>query len=179
MNQTNSTFDAMLKAAISHDSAGATDTMLIHAHLAQMKMFGIRQGVEFYPEQDNFGSQRYDFIQQVIDWETSIDPHFKKNNYRPSKILEQGKWGRRMQIFFDEFYGEAIEIQPGKSFTRNADERPFAGIVWSGEGEINNNKLNGINKEQKEFLVTPSTQVEIKNKGATPLLVYTVFPLQN
>ena len=56
MNQTNSTFDAMLKAAISHDSAGATATMLIHAHLAQMKMFGIRQGVEFYPEQDNFGS---------------------------------------------------------------------------------------------------------------------------
>ena len=67
MNQTNSTFEAMLKAAISRDSTGgATDTMLIHAHLAQMKMFGIRQGVEFYPAQDNFGSQRYDFIQQVI-----------------------------------------------------------------------------------------------------------------
>ena len=66
MNQTNSTFEAMLKAAISRDSTGATDTMLIHAHLAQMKMFGIRQGVEFYPDQDNFGSQRYDFIQQVI-----------------------------------------------------------------------------------------------------------------
>jgi len=66
MNQTNSIFDEMLKAAISRDSAGATDTMLIHAHLAQMKMFGIRQGVEFYPEQDNFGQQRYDFIQQVI-----------------------------------------------------------------------------------------------------------------
>jgi hypothetical protein len=57
MNQTNSTFDTMLKAAVSRDSAGATDTMLIHAHLAQMKMFGIRQGVEYYPEQDNFGSQ--------------------------------------------------------------------------------------------------------------------------
>ena len=66
MNQTNSTFEAMLKAAISRDSTGATDTMLIHAHLAQMKMFGIRQGVEFYPEQDNFGQQRYDFVQQVI-----------------------------------------------------------------------------------------------------------------
>mgnify|MGYP003311894263 FL=1 len=66
MTQTNSTFDSMLKAAISRDSTGATDTMLIHAHLAQMKMFGIRQGVEFYPEQDNFGSQRYDFIQQVL-----------------------------------------------------------------------------------------------------------------
>ena len=67
MNQTNSTFEAMLKAAISRDATGgATDTMLIHAHLAQMKMFGIRQGVEFYPAQDNFGQQRYDFIQQVI-----------------------------------------------------------------------------------------------------------------
>ena len=41
MNKTNSTFEAMLKAAISRDSTGATDTMLIHAHLAQMKMFGI------------------------------------------------------------------------------------------------------------------------------------------
>ena len=68
MNKTNSTFEAMLKAAISRDStSGATDTMLIHAHLAQMKMFGIRQGVEFYPEQDNFGQQRYDFVQQVIN----------------------------------------------------------------------------------------------------------------
>jgi hypothetical protein len=40
--------------------------MLINAHLSQMKMFGIRQGVEFYPNQDNFGTQRFDFIQQVI-----------------------------------------------------------------------------------------------------------------
>ena len=44
MNQTNSTFEAMLKAAISRDSTGATDTMLIHAHLAQMKMFWYSSG---------------------------------------------------------------------------------------------------------------------------------------
>ena len=37
-----------------------------NAHLSQMRMFGIRQGVEFYPHQDNFGTQRFDFIQQVI-----------------------------------------------------------------------------------------------------------------
>ena len=40
--------------------------MLVNAHLSQMKMFGIRQGVEFYPHQDNFGTQRFDFVQQVI-----------------------------------------------------------------------------------------------------------------
>ena len=45
MNQTNSTFEVMLKAAISRDATGgATDTMLIHAHLAQMKMVWYSSG---------------------------------------------------------------------------------------------------------------------------------------
>jgi hypothetical protein len=33
-----------------------------------MKMFGIRQGVEFFPAQDNFGNQRKDFIDRVIKY---------------------------------------------------------------------------------------------------------------
>ena len=56
----------MLDSVIKRDGGGGADTMLINAHLAQLRMFGIRQGVEFYPEQDNFGTQRFDFIQQVI-----------------------------------------------------------------------------------------------------------------
>jgi len=61
-----SALDAILKAVITRDGTGAADTMLVNAHLAQLRMFGIRQGVEFYPSQDNFGTQRFDFIQQVI-----------------------------------------------------------------------------------------------------------------
>ena len=61
-----SQLDSILKSVVSRDSTGPADTMLVNAHLSQMKMFGIRQGVEFYPMQDNFGTQRYDFIQQVI-----------------------------------------------------------------------------------------------------------------
>ena len=61
-----STLDSILKAVITRDGSGPADTMLINAHLSQMRMFGIRQGVEFYPEQDNFGTQRFDFLQQVI-----------------------------------------------------------------------------------------------------------------
>lgn len=61
-----SILEGMLKAVVNRESTGTADTMLINAHLSQMKMFGIRQGVEFYPEQDNFGTQRFDFIQQVI-----------------------------------------------------------------------------------------------------------------
>ena len=66
MSESKSILEGMLKAAVNRDATGAADTMLINAHLSQMKMFGIRQGVEFYPEQDNFGTQRFDFIKQVI-----------------------------------------------------------------------------------------------------------------
>ena len=63
---TKSALDPLIKAVVNRDGSGSADTMLINAHLSQMKMFGVRQGVEFYPDQDNFGTQRFDFIQQVI-----------------------------------------------------------------------------------------------------------------
>ena len=66
MSKTNPAFEAMLDSVINRETTGGADSMLINAHLAQMKMFGIRQGVEFFPEQDNYGTQRYDLIQQVI-----------------------------------------------------------------------------------------------------------------
>jgi hypothetical protein len=68
MSESNSkaVLDDMLKSVINRDGRGTADTMLISSHLSQMKMFGIRQGVEFYPQQDNFGTQRFDLVQQVI-----------------------------------------------------------------------------------------------------------------
>ena len=61
-----SALEDIIKSVIDRDGKGPADTMLVNAHLSQMKMFGIRQGVEFFPQQDNFGTQRFDFIQQVI-----------------------------------------------------------------------------------------------------------------
>ena len=50
------------------DGGAAIDTGIVASHLAQMKLFGIRQGVEFFPAQDNFGNQRKDFIERVIKY---------------------------------------------------------------------------------------------------------------
>ena len=61
-----SELDSILKSVIERDGSGPADTMLVNAHLSQMKMFGIRQGVEFFPQQDYLGTQRFDFVQQVI-----------------------------------------------------------------------------------------------------------------
>ena len=66
MSDSKQALESILKAVVDRDGTGTADTMLVNAHLSQMKMFGIRQGVEFYPHQDNFGTQRFDFIQQVL-----------------------------------------------------------------------------------------------------------------
>jgi hypothetical protein len=50
------------------DGGTAIDTGIVASHLAQMRLFGIRQGVEFFPSQDNFGNQRKDFIDRVIKY---------------------------------------------------------------------------------------------------------------
>jgi hypothetical protein len=50
------------------DGGVSIDTGIVAAHLAQMRLFGIRQGVEFFPSQDNFGNQRKDFLDRVIKY---------------------------------------------------------------------------------------------------------------
>jgi len=66
----------IIDSYIEKDGGAAIDTGIVASHLAQMKLFGIRQGVEFFPAQDNFGNQRKDFIDRVIKYnqlETRLD----------------------------------------------------------------------------------------------------------
>ena len=53
---------------LNRDGGQGVDTGIVAAHLAQMKLFGIRQGVEFFPAQDNFGNQRKDYIDRVCKY---------------------------------------------------------------------------------------------------------------
>jgi len=63
-----SRLNEIITAYIDKDSSTVVDTGVVASHLAQMKLFGIRQGVEFFPSQDNFGNQRKDFIDRVIKY---------------------------------------------------------------------------------------------------------------
>jgi len=58
----------IINAYIDKDAATVVDTSIVSSHLAQMKLFGIRQGIEFFPSQDNFGNQRKDFIDRVLKY---------------------------------------------------------------------------------------------------------------
>jgi hypothetical protein len=58
----------IIDSYLEKDGGSMVDTGVVASHLAQMKLFGIRQGVEFFPAQDNFGNQRKDFIDRVIKY---------------------------------------------------------------------------------------------------------------
>jgi len=58
----------IINAYLDKDSNIVVDTGIVASHVAQMKLFGIRQGVEFFAGQDNFGAQRKDFIDRVLKY---------------------------------------------------------------------------------------------------------------
>ena len=68
MSETTARLKEIIDSYIERDSSQYVDTGIVAGHIAQMKLFGIRQGVEFFPSQDNFGNQRKDFIDKVIKY---------------------------------------------------------------------------------------------------------------
>lgn len=68
---TSERFKQILQAARKRDGMSGTDTMLVNSHLAQMKLFMLRQGLEFFPTQDTFGFRKM-FLAQLVE-ENEID----------------------------------------------------------------------------------------------------------
>ena len=61
-----SQFQEILDAAKERRGDLPIDTMIVASHLAQMRTFVLRRGVEFYCEQDSYG-KRKDFLAQLYD----------------------------------------------------------------------------------------------------------------
>lgn len=60
------TLDDMIQAVLKRDGNSPTgESLVIHNHLVQQRMFGIRRGVEFYPNQDDDWDTRIKFIQSL------------------------------------------------------------------------------------------------------------------
>ena len=61
-----SQFNQILTAAKERRGDLSVDTMIVSSHLAQMKTFMLRRGIEFFAEQDSFGARK-DFIERVVE----------------------------------------------------------------------------------------------------------------
>ncbi len=66
MNSVDSGFQQILTAAKERRGDLTVDTMIVSSHLAQMRMFILRRGVEFFAEQDSYGYRR-EFLHKVCE----------------------------------------------------------------------------------------------------------------
>ena len=71
-------------------------------------------------------------LDAALKWPLNVDPSFEEHWRNECEVIEEGSWGRRLRLFYHEFYGEGFEVAPGQTFRREAGEQPFAGITWSG-----------------------------------------------
>ncbi|XP_064381974.1 uncharacterized protein LOC135330924 [Halichondria panicea] len=117
-------------------------------------------------------------LDETLDWAGNTDPSFKERWWRECEVLQKGDWGKVVRLFYHGFYGEGFVVHPGAKYQREGEERPFAGIVWSGEGRANSLAVSCQEKLRREFLVTPNNQLQLENTShAHDLIVFTVFPL--
>ena len=66
MQQNSQQFQEILDAAKEKRGDSPIDTMIVSSHLAQMRMFILRRGIEFFCEQDSYGGRR-EFLKRVYE----------------------------------------------------------------------------------------------------------------
>ena len=66
MKNPSNQFEEIIHAAKERRGDLTIDTMIVSSHLAQMRLFILRRGVEFYCEQDSYG-YRKEFIAKVCE----------------------------------------------------------------------------------------------------------------
>ena len=65
-HQVDGRFQEILQAAKERRGDLAIDSMIVNSHLAQMRMFMLRRGIEFYCDQDSFGGRK-EFLSKVME----------------------------------------------------------------------------------------------------------------
>ena len=117
-------------------------------------------------------------FEQTIHWEMNIDSTLREKLSQKCQVLEEGIWGRKLQIFYHLFYGEGLVVSPRQSIMLEASEKPRAGICWSGQGRINKLELLCTGLTQREFLVTPYTSLLVENSSSdSELIIFLVLPI--
>jgi len=157
-------FRRILEAARKRDGGANTDTMIVNSHLSQMKLFMLRQGLEFYPGQDTFGFRKQ-FLTQVIE-ENEIDTRLEGIvddflidgkglfYFRPVRDTYRIMWfsADNYRAFYDSI-GELEEIELIYSFSVRQNSAAPVGPS-EGEGSLRYVKLRVRKDEIKETITS-------------------------
>ena len=157
-------FRRILEAARKKDGGSNTDTMIVNSHLSQMKLFMLRQGLEFFPAQDTFGFRKQ-FVTQLID-ENEIDTRLEGIcddflidgkglfYFRPVRDTYRIMWfsSENYRAYYDSV-GQLEEVDLIYSFTvRESMNAPIA--TSDQEGSMRYVKLRVRKDEIKETITT-------------------------
>src|SRR6056297_2690460 len=76
-----------------------------------------------------------DYVLSLLDWEKNVDPHYKKNFFRPPVLIHSDENFTEKWITYGNEYIAAKEltVQPGKSVTIK-DEAAYGCIIIQGHG---------------------------------------------
>ena len=158
-------FRRILEAARKRDGGSGTDTMIVNSHLSQMKLFMLRQGLEFYPAQDTYGFRKQ-FLSQIIE-ENEIDTRLEGIvddflidgkglfYFRPIRDTYRIMWfsADNYRAYYDAM-GELEEVELIYSFTvRDSITSPAATSTLQG-GSDRYVKLRVRRDEIKETITT-------------------------
>jgi hypothetical protein len=173
-------FRRILESARKRDGTAGVDTMVVNSHLSQMRLFMLRQGLEFYPAQDTFGFRK-SFLASLIQ-ENEIDSRLEGIiddflidgkglwYFRPVRDTYRLMWFSKenYRAYYDAA-GELEEVELIYSFTVRDGLAAVPGIAGDG-GSIRYVKLQVRRDTIKESITTekPSFDVGITSLNYAP-----------
>lgn len=173
-------FRRILESARKRDGTAGVDTMVVNSHLSQMRLFMLRQGLEFYPAQDTFGFRK-SFLASLIQ-ENEIDARLEGIiddflidgkglwYFRPVRDTYRLMWFSKenYRAYYDAA-GQLEEVELIYSFTVRDGLAAVPGIAGDG-GSIRYVKLQVRRDTIKESITTekPSFDVGITSLNYAP-----------
>ena len=169
-------FRRILEAARKRDGGSNTDTMIVNSHLSQMKLFMLRQGLEFYPAQDTYGFRKQ-FLSQLVE-ENEIDTRLEGIvddflidgkglfYFRPIRDTYRIMWfsSDNYRAYYDSM-GQLEEVELIYSFqVRDALNAPIATSAMQGSSE-RYVKLRVRRDEIKETITTEKPSFDSSAPG--------------
>jgi hypothetical protein len=173
-------FRRILESARKREGTAGVDTMVVNSHLSQMRLFMLRQGLEFYPAQDTFGFRK-SFLATLVQ-ENEIDARLEGIiddflidgkglwYFRPVRDTYRLMWFSKdnYRAYYDAA-GELEEVELIYSFTVRDGLAGIPGIAGDG-GSLRYVKLQVRRDTIKESITTekPSFDAGITSLNYAP-----------
>jgi hypothetical protein len=166
-------------SVLTYEPQWNSDVNSVHENVASDEAYPYDFLVENCPENKK---RNIEYIMSLMDWEKNIDPHYKRNYFRPPILVEHGeeKFEERWISYGNEYIAaKELRIAPGSTI-RVKDPAAYGCIIIQGYGSFGpyqaaaSTMLRFGQMSEDEFFVAHDTAgkgVLIENKSRTEPMV--------